>query len=448
MVKWVLETTDEWIGSNGGLVFAAKILNAPKFRDKIEAISNYCKNGFTDYQITKVMIALLTIGKNSFEDIDIFKNDSYFKKVLELKRLPSKERLRQRINNQKKLIEECIKEYNVELLKQSASLETVLDTGMIPVDFDATPFDNSNSKKEGVSYTYKGHDGFAPMMTYIGGTGFMLNNEFREGKAHSNCEGTGLYIKETVEYAREITNEPILCRFDSGNDSAENVIILSEFGEKVKYLIKRNLRRASKDKFINIAKREDGIIKTPRKGKTIYYNSKIVELIEHNEKNGEIKSTNCRLVVKFTERKTDKHGQMLLVEEKEIEAWHTNLDEEYDEIDIIEMYKDHGTSEQFHSEFKTDMNMERLPSGKFETNSRIITMGLLAFNILRLIGQETLNSGELKRKRKIKRPRLRKVLQDIMYMAFKYITKFKRPTLQFNIENPFQRAFLYAFNKL
>ncbi len=31
--------------------------------------------------------------------------------------------------------------------------------------------------------------------------------------------------------------------------------------------------------------------------------------------------------------------------------------------------QDHDTSEQFHSEFKTDMNLERLPSGKFATNA-------------------------------------------------------------------------------
>ncbi|MGV0036717.1 MAG: hypothetical protein ACNYPE_17840 [Candidatus Azotimanducaceae bacterium WSBS_2022_MAG_OTU7] len=30
------------------------------------------------------------------------------------------------------------------------------------------------------------------------------------------------------------------------------------------------------------------------------------------------------------------------------------------------LYADHGTSEQFHREFKTDMDIERLPSGKFD----------------------------------------------------------------------------------
>ena len=62
------------------------------------------------------------------------------------------------------------------------------------------------------------------------------------------------------------------------------------------------------------------------------------------------------------------------------------------------------------------MDLERFPSGKFETNSLILTLGLLTFDILCIIGQETLDSGLLKRKREVKRIRIRKVIQNMMYM--------------------------------
>ena len=39
--------------------------------------------------------------------------------------------------------------------------------------------DNSNSNKEGVSRTYKGFDGYAPMMAYIGTEGYAINFELR-----------------------------------------------------------------------------------------------------------------------------------------------------------------------------------------------------------------------------------------------------------------------------
>jgi len=43
--------------------------------------------------------------------------------------------------------------------------------------------------------------------------------------------------------------------------------------------------------------------------------------------------------------------------------------------------------EQFHSEFKSDLDIERLPSGKFATNTLIMSLPVLAYNILRYIGQ-------------------------------------------------------------
>ena len=45
------------------------------------------------------------------------------------------------------------------------------------------------------------------------------------------------------------------------------------------------------------------------------------------------------------------------------------LDEE-----VIRLYHAHGESEQFHSEAKHDMDMERFPSGKFDTNELFLEL--------------------------------------------------------------------------
>lgn len=60
-----------------------------------------------------------------------------------------------------------------------------LSCALVPVDIDVTPCDNSKINKEGVSRTYKGFDGQAPIMAYIGDEGFLVNTELREGKRHS-----------------------------------------------------------------------------------------------------------------------------------------------------------------------------------------------------------------------------------------------------------------------
>ena len=36
------------------------------------------------------------------------------------------------------------------------------------------------------------------------------------------------------------------------------------------------------------------------------------------------------------------------------------------------------------------MDLERLPSGKFATNALILELGMIAYNILRMIGQGTI----------------------------------------------------------
>ena len=36
------------------------------------------------------------------------------------------------------------------------------------------------------------------------------------------------------------------------------------------------------------------------------------------------------------------------------------------------------------------MDLERLPSGKFTTNALILELGMIAYNILRMIGQGTI----------------------------------------------------------
>ncbi len=446
MSEFDIEFIDEVISSNAGLVLIGNVLSSEEFKQKIELIIDDKDNYYPDYNILKSYLGLLSLGKSSFESIDDYRDDSFFKQSLDLPDIPSKETLRQRIellSNEK--VDLAIKEFNVLLIKKYAVLQTCLDTDFIPIDFDVSPFDNSGSKKEGVSYTYKNHDGYAPMFSYIGGTGFMLNNELRSGSSHSNCAGTAEYIRTTLAFAKSLTNKPLLARFDSGNDSVENIFVIEEF-KNINYLIKGNMRRTAEEEFIKIAKAEGAKIERPRPGKKVYYNSSIVTLTQKDE-HGEIQTVKSRRVVRLTERTIAKNGQVLLFVEPEVEFWNTDLFN-LSEKEVINLYADHGTSEQFHSEIKSDMDLERFPSGKFKTNSLILTLGMLMFNILRSIGQETLASGSLKRKRVVMRIRLRKVIQNIMYMACQFMIRNKRKLIKIASYNPYGKAFMHAYKAM
>ncbi len=85
-----------------------------------------------------------------------------------------------------------------------------------------------------------------------------------------------------------------------------------------------------------------------------------------------------RLLVRVSERTIDRKGQYLLIPEIEIEGWWTSL--EVPMADVIELYRHHGTHEQFHSEIETELDLERLPSGKFDTNDGLPHLAAFAYD--------------------------------------------------------------------
>ncbi len=116
-----------------------------------------------------------------------------------------------------------------------------------------------------------------------------------------------------------------------------------------------------------------------------------------------------------------KHGHALLLPAFELEGWTTTLPKKFTMQNIIDLYKDHATHEQFHSEFKTDMDLERLPSGKFDTNFLVCAMAAVAINILRLIGQNALIGKDAPVRHAAKRRRMKTVMQEIMFKAGRMI---------------------------
>jgi hypothetical protein len=136
-----------------------------------------------------------------------------------------------------------------------------------------------------------------------------------------------------------------------------------------------------------------------------------------------------RLVVRVIERAVDRRGQRLLVPEIEIEGWWTSLDVVDEKV--VDLYKHHGTHEQFHSEIKTDLDLERLPSGKFDTNDALLHLAMFAYNCLHLLGQLGLTGEIAPIRHPAKRRRLKTVLQEIMAWAAQFITHARRLILDF-----------------
>jgi len=436
MSKIKIELTSKALTNHTGLAFLSSYLNSSIINSKINKASNI-KNkllAISDTDIIKTILALLCIGKTNFESVEQYRNNKYFKKILKIRKVPSCSTLRQRIESYDSQMWSVLREINSELIQANIFKESVeiKEQQYLIIDSDVTPMDNSGSTKEGVEQTYKKVMGYAPMISYIGQSGFMLNNELRSGSKHSNCPGTIEYFTQTVELARSVSNSPLLMIMDSGNDDRKLVEILNGL-PSVEFLIKRNLRRESKDNYINECKEKAkafGTIKELRKGSTIYYaNWKI-----------EVSDKTIPISVVAHEKTHDRNGQALLIPEEDVEVYWNSLNLTAEETEAL--YHSHGTSEQYHSEFKSDMDMERLPSGKFQANYTFMLLGMLSFNLLRITGKMLLESGLVPKKHdKRTRLRLRTVIQNVIYMAGHYVEHSRQVIIRIFSFDPWALAF-------
>ena len=144
----------------------------------------------------------------------------------------------------------------------------------------------------------------------------------------------------------------------------------------------------------------------------------------------------ARRVYRLTERTIDKHGCALLLPEYVLQGWTTTLPERLSCERVIALYCDHARHEQFHSEFKFDMDLERLPSGKFDTNYLMRQLAAVAMNLLRLIGQNTLREPDAPVRHKAKRRRIKTVMQELMFKAARMITHAGRWVLGLGESDP------------
>ncbi len=133
-------------------------------------------------------------------------------------------------------------------------------------------------------------------------------------------------------------------------------------------------------------------------------------------------SNPARQDYRLTERPIDKHGNRLLLPEYVLEKWTTTLPEKFAQSEVIALYCDHATHEQFHSEFKSDMDLNRLPSVKFDTNYMVCPLEAVAMNLLLLIEQNTLNEPDAPVRHQAKHRRMKAVIQELMFKAARMIT--------------------------
>lgn len=439
MVLKIIQSARNLTG-HAGLVAVGHCLNHFAQLPQIIDPALPVRAGIANADIVRAYVGLLSMGKSDFEAIENQRRDGFFQRSLGLRAVPSAVTLRQRLDEIGPRLSELTDELPVPLLKRARAAITPLPMGHVALDIDVFCLDNSGTRKEGVSRTYAGYDGYAPIAAYLGAEGWCLGLELREGTHHSARE-TQYTLQRVLPRATALTAAPILTRMDSGFDShalicevlKASAARMAEGGAAIDVLVKWNPRRQAAKTIQRARARTDLSYVECREGKR---QASWVEPISRR-----FEGTEYTLYRHFrlTERTIDRRGQRLLIPEWEIEGWETSLNLPSDQV--IALYADHGTHEQFHSEFKTDLDLERLPSGKFDTNDTVLSLSALAYNCLRLIGQGALLGPDSPVRHPAKRRRLRTVMQEIIYRAATVIRHAGHCALDFGLHCSAAAAF-------
>jgi hypothetical protein len=410
------------------------------------------RNGVANSDIVRAYLGLLVQGKSDFDAVENYRGDTFFKTALGIGLLASSPTLRQRLDARAAEMFDFVPPMIETLLARERPDYGVLACGWLPVDVDTFAMDNGQTVKEGVGRTYAGVDGYCPLAAYLGRYGYCLELALRPGVQHSARE-TGLNIERIIPMAQRLSaagpKAPLLARFDSGFDSVAIMAGIEACNDgrtaglpQADWLIKWNPRTT------NVATLAENKIgdsatswTTPREGKRI----------THWEQSVTIEGVKrpVRRVLRLIERTIDAKGQILIAPDYMLEGWTTTLPvEQFDAQAIIDLYADHGTHEQFHSEFKTDLDLERLPSGKFDTNYLVCQLAGLAMNILRLIGQRGLLGDDGPVRHPAKRRRLKTVIQELIYRAGRLIAKGRRLILGLGANDRAAKAFARVHGEL
>ena len=410
--------------SNAGLALAGQYIKRLGVSSSVDRKFPVGIGGIANSDILKSYLGLLVQGKNDFDAVEAFRGDDFFTRSLGVGIVPSCSTLRQRMDTHAASWFELAGQFNLALLSAQYATGPVdfgaLPCGYMALDWDTFVMNNAGTQKEAVGRTYQGVDGYTPSATYLGSLGYCLELALRPGVQHSALE-TELNLERVLPMAAKLTPLPLLFRADSGLCSLKIMQEVSTqaaaLSREIAFIIKWNPRSTPVEAIATQRVQDANTLWCHlREGKRMCLWTQALQL----EGVG-TQANPARRVLRLVERTIDKYGNPLLLPAYELEGWTTTLPAKFTMQDVIDLYKDHATHEQFHSEFKTDMDLERLPSGKFDTNFLVCSLAAVAMNILRLIGQNALIGQDAPLRHAAKRRRMKTVMQEIMFKAGRMI---------------------------
>jgi hypothetical protein len=427
MTDFIIKKLPYDLSSSAGLALIGQYLKRINLNALVDPAFPV-RSGIANSDIVRSYLGLLCQGKSDFEAVEALRASPFALRALGLAQAPSSATLRQRLDAQGSAWFALIDQVNERLLGlrlQGRPIDFgLLATGHCPIDIDTFAMDNSNTARQGVGRTYAGVDGFCPLAACLGTQGYCLQLALRPGTQHSAFE-TPYDLEHVLPLAQRLCAAPLLLRADSGfcgQPILDSVAQQAQaLGRRIDVLIKWNPRCTPVEAWAR-ARRDDPatVWCHHREGKRSCLWETPLAATQSGPGPTELAQP-LRRVLRLTERTIDRHGNPLLIPHYVLDGWTTSLPLSITAAQVIELYCQHATHEQFHAEFKTDMGLERLPSGKFDTNYLVCQLACVAMNLLRLIGTHTLHGKHAPVRHPAQRRRIRTVMQEMIYKAARLI---------------------------
>jgi hypothetical protein len=217
-VEFVVKKLPYDLSSHGDLALVGRLFKHINLSAMIDP-KYPVRGGIANSDILKCYLALLTLGKNDFEAVVGFRAQRFAHQALGLRAVPLSVTLRRRLDAMGCDWSELADQINRAVLGLHINGSPIdfgaLCTGRLPLDIDTFVMDQSDTAKEGVSYTYAGVDGYCPIALYLGTRGYCLELDLRAGSQHSACESE-YNIERALGTACAVSAAPLLLRADSG----------------------------------------------------------------------------------------------------------------------------------------------------------------------------------------------------------------------------------------
>lgn len=190
-VDFVVKKLPDDLSSHGGLALVGRLFKRIKLPALVDP-KYPVRGGIANSDILKCYLGLLTLGKNDFEAVEGFRCQRFAHQALGLRAVPSSVTLRHRFDAMGTDWSELADRINRAVLGLRINGAPIdfgaLSTGHLPLDIDTFVMEQSETAKEGVSWTYAGVQGYCPIALYLGTRGYCLELDLREGSQHSACE--------------------------------------------------------------------------------------------------------------------------------------------------------------------------------------------------------------------------------------------------------------------